>query len=192
MEKIRSFIAIELPEEVKKALSELQHRFKSSGNLPVKWVNPGNIHLTLKFLGDVDTESVGEILKAMEEAVQGTSPFYIEVRGLGVFPNMNRVQVIWVGLHGELEKLGNLQKNIEAILKPLGFTPENRPFTPHLTLARVRDFARPEERQKLGQLISASNFEGKYTINVTYVNLMKSVLTPEGPIYSKLGSIALK
>jgi len=192
MEKIRSFIAIELPEEVKKALSDLQNKFKKSGSLPVKWVDPGNIHLTLKFLGDVDADSIEGILKAMEEAVKGAVPFNIEVKGLGVFPNMNRIQIVWVGLHGELEKLVNLQKNIETNLKPLGFTPENRPFTPHLTLARMRDFARPEERQKLGRLVSESNFEEKHVINVTSVNLMKSVLTREGPIYSRLGAVTLK
>ncbi len=192
MEKIRSFIAIELPGEVKKALADLQQRFKSAGSLPVKWVDPGNIHLTLKFLGDIDANNIDKILKAIEEAVQDKSSLSIEVRGLGVFPNLNRIQVIWVGLHGELEKLEQLQKSIEANLKPLGFPPENRPFTPHLTLARVRDFARPEERQKLGQLISAASFEGKYTIDITSINLMKSQLAPDGPKYSKLGVITLK
>ena len=192
MEKIRSFIAIELPGELKQALAELQRKFNSAGSLPVKWVDPGNIHLTLKFLGDIDADSPGKIMKALEEAASGITSFNIEVRGLGVFPNMNRIQVIWVGLHGELEKLGQLQKRIETSLKPLGFPPENRPFTPHLTLARVRDYARPDERQKLGQVISAANFEGKYTIKVTAVNLMRSQLTREGPIYSKLGAVTLK
>ena len=88
-------------------------------------------------------------------------PFNIEASGLGVFPNMKRIQIIWVGLSGELEKLGQLQKRIEESLKPLGFPAEARPFTPHLTLARVRDYARPDERQKLGQLISATEFRGE-------------------------------
>ena len=192
MEKIRSFIAIELPGELKQALAELQRRFKSAGSLPVKWVEPSNIHLTIKFLGDIDAGSPDKIIKALNEAVSSSKPFNIEVRGLGVFPNMNRIQIIWVGLYGELEKLGQLQKNIEAGLKPLGYPSENRPFTPHLTLARVRDFARPEERQQLGQLISTASFEGKYIINITSINLMKSQLTPEGPIYSKLGTVTLK
>ncbi len=192
MEKIRSFIAVELPGELKQALAELQRKLNSSGSLPVKWVDPGNIHLTLKFLGDIDADSPAKIIKALEEAANGITSFNIEVSELGVFPNMNRIQVIWVGLHGELEKLGQLQKRLETGLKPLGFPPENRPFTPHLTLARVRDYARPEERQKLGQIIAAANFEGKYTIKVTAVNLMRSRLTPEGPIYSKLGTVALK
>ncbi len=192
MEKIRSFIAIELPAEVKQALAEVQRKIKSAGNLPVRWVDPANIHLTLKFLGDIDADSPAKIIGALEEAIKGSKPFDIEVKGLGVFPNMNRIQIIWVGLYGEMEKLGQIQKNIEAGLKPLGFLPENRPFTPHLTLGRVRDYCRPEERQKLGQVISANSFEGKHIITVTSINLMKSQLTPEGPIYSKLGAVTLK
>jgi 2'-5' RNA ligase len=192
MEKIRSFIAIELPGELKQALTELQRKFRSTGSLPVKWVDPGNIHLTLKFLGDIYADNVGKINAALEEAVRSLTPFSIEVKGIGVFPNMNRIQVIWVGLYGETEKLGQLQKRIETSLESLGFPPENRPFTPHLTLARVRDYARPEERQRLGQFISTASFEGKYVINVTAVNLMRSELTREGPIYSKLGAATLK
>jgi 2'-5' RNA ligase len=192
MEKIRSFIAIELPEDLKKALAELQREFRSAGNSPVKWVQVDNIHLTLKFLGDIDIDSTDKITAALEGAVNNITPFSIEASKLGVFPNLNRIQIIWVGLYGELEKLAQLQKRIEESLKPLGFPPENRPFSPHLTLGRVRDYARPDERQKLGQLITAANFEGKYTINVNNINLMRSQLTREGPIYSKLRIITLK
>jgi 2'-5' RNA ligase len=192
MEKIRSFIAIELPGEVKQALTRLQEELKSSGSLPLRWVEPKNIHVTLKFLGDIEVAVTGKITSALEDAVRESHPFGIEVKGLGVFPSLKRIQIVWVGLYGELEKLGQLQKRIEENLKPLGFPQENRPFTPHLTLARVRDYARPNERQKLGEIISATNFEGQYKINVNAVNLMKSQLTCEGPIYSKIGTVALK
>ncbi len=192
MEPIRSFIAIELPEEVKQALTGLQGRLKSAGNLPLRWVEPNNIHVTLKFLGDIDAAITGKITAALEAAARGSNPFNIEVSGLGVFPNMNRIQIIWVGLFGELEKLGQLQKRIEANLKPLGFPAETRPFTPHLTLARVRDYARPDERKKLGEIISTTKFAEKHEISVNAVHLMRSQLTREGPIYSKLGTITLK
>jgi RNA 2',3'-cyclic 3'-phosphodiesterase len=192
MEKIRSFIAVELPGELKKALAELQGRFKSAGSLPLRWVEPGNIHITLKFLGDIDVDITGKITAALEASIQDIQPFSIEAGGLAVFPNMQRIQIIWVGLSGDLQKLGQLQKRIEENLKPLGFPAENRPFTPHLTLARVRDYARPVERQKLGELISATGFEGKYKIDVKAVNLMRSQLTREGPIYSRISTVALK
>jgi 2'-5' RNA ligase len=192
MEQIRSFIAIELPQELKLALARLQEKIKSAGNAPVKWVDPGNIHVTLKFLGDVSAEITGKITSALEEAVRGTRPFNIEVSGIGVFPNMRRVQIVWVGLAGELEKLGQLQQRIETGLIPLGFKAESRSFTPHLTLARVRDYAGPDERQKLGQLIAGMSFDTKYKIDVNAIHLMRSQLTREGPIYSRISTVALK
>jgi 2'-5' RNA ligase len=192
MEKIRSFIAIELPQELKLALSRLQEKLKSASSVPIRWVDPGNIHLTLKFLGDIDPEMTSKITSMLEEAARGMPPFSIEAIGLGVFPNMKRVQIIWVGLAGELEKLGQLQKRIEESLTPLGFPSETRAFTPHLTLARVRDYAHPNDRLTLGELIANMSFEQKYKINVNAILLMKSQLTREGPIYSRISSIALK
>lgn len=192
MEQIRSFIAIELPREIKLAIASLQDKLKASGGAPVRWVDPDNIHLTLKFLGDIDTGITGRIAAALEEAARGTHPFKVEVSGLGVFPNPRRVQVVWVGLTGELEKLGQLQKRIEDGLVPLGFPAEGRAFTPHLTLARVRDYAGPDERQKLGQLIEKTEFDVKYAIKVNTVQLMRSQLTREGPVYTRISTIELK
>ena len=192
MEQIRSFIAIELPREVKSALARLQDKLKAAGSAPVRWVDPGSIHLTLKFLGDIDTGITGRITSVLGEAARGTHPFNIEVSGLGVFPNIRRVQIVWVGLTGELEKLGQLQKRIEAGLIPLGFPAEARAFTPHLTIARVRDYAGSDERQRLGQLIERTGFNAQYTIKVDAVQLMRSQLTREGPIYSRIGTVELK
>ncbi len=192
MEKIRSFIAIELPQELKLALSRLQEKLKSTCSVPVRWVDPGNIHLTLKFLGDISPDITSRITSALENAAQGTHPFSIEASGLGVFPNMERIQIIWVGLAGELERLGQLQKRIEACLIPLGFPSETKPFTPHLTLARVRDYARRDERLALGEIIAGMSFEQRYKINVNAILLIKSQLTREGPIYTRISTIVLK
>ncbi len=192
MEQIRSFIAIELPDELKLALSQLELELKSGKQPWVKWVDTKNIHLTLKFLGNISTDRVSEITKAMEEATQGIPPFHLEVRSLGVFPNLKRVQVVWVGISGEVEKLVRLQQCIESNLAHLGFTPESRPFTPHLTLARLRNQASLEERQKFGQLIASTRFEAAHTIKVEAINLMRSQLTREGAIYSLISSARLK
>ena len=192
MEQIRSFIAIELPGELKLALARLQDKLKSGSRAPVKWVDTDSVHLTLKFLGNIDSGIVGKITSALEEAVRGTHPFSIEVSGLGVFPNIRRVQVVWVGLTGEVEKLGQLQQRIETGLVPLGFAAESRPFTPHLTLGRVRDYVTPDERQDLGQLVTGTAFEAKYKMSIDAVHLMKSQLTREGPIYSKISTVALR
>jgi len=191
MEQIRSFIAIELPDDLKLALAQLQERLKAGKQLGVKWVDPYGIHLTLKFLGNIDIDRVSAITKAIETAVQGISPFHLEVKDLGAFPNLRRVQVVWVGVSGEVEKLGQLQQRIESKLTPLGFTAEARPFTPHLTLARLRNQASLDERQRLGHLIASTKFEGAYSIEVEAINLIKSQLTGEGAIYSRISSLKL-
>jgi len=192
MEQIRSFIAIELPDELKAELSRLQARLKSGGQYPVKWVDPYSIHLTLKFLGNIAVDRTGKITAAIEEAAQEVPPFRLEVKELGVFPNLRRVQVAWVGVSGEADKLAQLQQRIETNLERLGFARESRSFTPHFTLARLRDRASPEERQEFGQLITSTRFEATTAIEVDAINLMKSQLTREGAIYSRISSVGLK
>jgi len=192
MEPIRSFIAIELPNELKSELTRLEARLKSDNQPGVKWVNPDSIHLTLKFLGNIAADRTGEITRAMENAVQGISPFHLEVKELGVFPNLRRVQVAWVGISGEVDKLSQLQKRIETALTPLGFAPETRAFTPHLTLARLRDQTPPDERQRFGQLIANTKFDTAGTIEVDAISLMRSQLTRKGAIYSQISLVELK
>jgi 2'-5' RNA ligase len=125
-------------------------------------------------------------------AAQGTPPFHLKVSGLGTFPNLRRVQVAWVGVSGEVDQLNQLQCRIESNLARLGFAEESRTFTPHLTLARLRNSASPEERQRFGQLIAGTEFEAGYTWKVAAVSLMKSQLTREGAIYSRISSVELK
>ena len=191
VDQIRSFIAIELPDELKRELGELEARLKSGKQPWVKWVDPNSIHLTLKFLGNININSTEEITKAMEEAAREIAPFQLEVKGVGVFPNLKRVQVVWVGLGGEIDKLSQLQQRLESNLERLGFAPETRKFTAHLTLARVRNQASLEERQRFGQLIAGNKFEAG-TIKVDAINLMRSQLTREGAIYSRISSVRLK
>lgn len=192
MEEIRSFVAIELPREVKLALARIQNRMKSGSRAPVKWVEPDIIHLTLKFLGNITPGITGRITAALEEACREVHPFPLELNGLGVFPNPRRVQVVWIGLTGEVERLGQLQKRIDSGLAPLGFKAESRPFTPHLTLARVRDQATPDERQALGQIVTGITLEGGGSLNINAVHLMRSHLTNEGPVYTRISSVMLK
>ena len=137
-------------------------------------------------------DKTGEITGAIEKAAQGVPPFQLEVKDLGVFPNFRRVRVVWVGISGEVAQLSQLQQRIESNLSPLGFAPESRPFTPHLTLARVREQASPIEQQSFGQLIANTRFEGVYGFSVDSINLMRSQLTSEGAIYSQISSVKLK
>jgi 2'-5' RNA ligase len=191
MERVRSFIAIELPEELKGELLMLNERLESGGHHGVKWVDPAGIHLTLKFLGDVAIDRLDDVTAALAEATQGILPFKLEVGGLGVFPNPRRVRVAWVGLSGEIEKLQQLQRQVESSLAKIGFPAESRKFTPHLTLARVRDQVTPHERQSFGRLIESTDFKSGYGIVVDTVFLMRSQLTRQGAVYSRLSSVEL-
>lgn len=192
MEKVRSFIAIELPEEVRAGLSSAVDSLRPAQHPYVKWVRVDSIHLTLIFLGNIDRGQVGPITEAIAAAARGMSPFRLELGRLGVFPNLRRPQVIWVGVVGEVEKLAALKQGIDSALLPLGFTPESRSFKPHLTLGRVRERASAEERRRLGELVMGTGFEGGFPFEVGEVNLMRSRLTPSGAIYSRISSISLE
>jgi len=192
MDEIRSFIAIELPGELRRTLSKLQTQLKSGEQRSVKWVDPNSIHLTLKFLGNITFKQIEDVTRAMEQAAAGISPFNLEVKELGVFPGPKRVRVVWVGLTSDLDQLKRLQQKIESTVSPLGFPSKAREFTPHLTLARVRDDATPQEREALGQLITSTKAAIDYSFTVDSLNLMRSILSREGAIYSRIAAIPLK
>jgi len=190
-EQIRSFIAIELPEEAREGLARLRKELERDEHKFVKWVDPGGIHLTLKFLGNISSKRVTEITEAMEEAAHGISPFHLEISGLGAFPSLRQARVFWVGIGGEMDKLFRLQQNIDSALAALGFAKEERSFVPHLTLARIRQGASPPERRSFGELVGSAIFEDKYYIKVEAIRLMRSQLTPAGAIYTCLSVVGL-
>jgi len=190
-EEIRSFIAIELPEEAKKGLARLRKELERDEHKFVKWVDPRGIHLTLKFLGNIPFNRITEITKAIEEAAQGVSPFHLEISSLGAFPSLRQARVFWVGIGGEVDKLSRLQQDIDSALAALGFTKEERPFVPHLTLARIKEGASPPERRSFGELVGSTIFEDKYPVEVEAIKLMRSQLTPAGAIYTCLSVVGL-
>ena len=190
-EQIRSFIAIELPEEIKRGLARLRGELEREEHTFVKWVDVEGIHLTLKFLGNIPLKRVAEITNAMEEATQGISPFHLEISGLGAFPDLKQPRVLWVGIGGDIDKLSSLQQKIDSALASLGFAKEECPFMPHLTLARVRQGASPLERKALGEIVMSASFETKFMVAVDAISLMRSQLTPTGAIYTRLAAVEL-
>ncbi len=186
MEQLRSFIAIELTEEVRSGLKAVLTLLKSENHQIARWVDPSSIHLTLKFLGNVPSDRITTISQSIKTAAGEVKPFKLEINGLGAFPSLFRPQVIWIGLSGQVDQLKKLQTAIESQITPLGFPMENRPFTPHLTLARVRDTASVTERQKLGEKVSTTDLRSGFSISVNSISLMRSQLTPAGAIYTRL------
>ena len=183
---MRSFIAIELSETVKSTLAELQQEFKKCG-ADVRWVNPDNVHLTLKFLGNIEEKSAEETLKLMEKTCSRYNPFNIELKGLGTFPNSKSPRVLWVGISGN-SVLAELQRDIEDGMASLGFASENRKFTPHLTLGRFRSLKGKECLLEAIKLFEKNSFG---LINVKSIFLMRSDLSPAGARYTKIGEVPL-
>ena len=186
MPDIRVFVAIKLSEEILARLGEAQQRlWRSPGGRTGRWVNPQNIHLTLKFLGDVATHQLGDIYQAVERGCQGIPPFPLRISGLGCFPSTQRPRIIWAGAQaGEL--LSKLQREIESQLAPLGIPPENRAFRPHLTLARIQRQATTKESRSLGETIASQPINAYGQQRVDRVAVIKSDLRPSGAVYIPL------
>jgi 2'-5' RNA ligase len=184
---IRTFIAVRLPEIVLAAIDSVQERLAAHG-LNVRWVATGNIHLTLKFLGEVDEDEVEDIAAVLTEAVNGFAPLRLAAAGVGVFPSVKRARVIWVGLSGQLPELASLQRSIEDRLATIGYPPEKRPFSGHLTLGRVKGLI---AASRLTTAMGAFRDFASETFEVDRVVLFKSDLRPTGAIYTELRQVTL-
>jgi len=193
MEQIRTFVAIELDKALKTALRRIQASLKNSQASDIaRWVSPDSVHLTLKFLGNVPVTRVEEIGQAVHQACQPYAPFQICLTDLGCFPHARRPRVIWVGIGGQVETLVRLQRSVDSELNRIGFKPEKRGFTPHLTLARIRDRARPHERQELARLVAVAQVDTTASMTVREVSLIRSDLRPSGAVYTCLAAALLE
>ena len=158
----------------------------------MRWVNPDGIHLTLKFLGETDPGLVGKILGGLERAAAGIRPFNLCLSGIGAFPSVSSPRVIWVGVKGDLDLVGELQGRIDREMRSVGgFSVEGRSFTPHLTLGRLGDNVSGEERRRTGRGLGKVALESEAWWQVNEVRLIRSTLTPSGAVYDPLGSCRL-
>ncbi len=187
MEKIRTFIAIKLTPEISSNISKLQEELKKT-SAQVKWVKPENIHLTLKFLGHVTPEELEKVKLITKETLEPFAPFEVSISGLGAFPKIKYPRVIWVGVDQGKEELKRMVSNLEERLARIGFAKEKRPFSPHLTLGRVKSSKGRERLIEALSLVKASNLGN---MRVTKISIMKSELRPEGPIYTILEETVL-
>jgi 2'-5' RNA ligase len=182
--KIRAFIAIELPDTVKEFLEDISSRLKKC-RADVKWVRTNGMHLTLKFLGNVDVDLLPIIERDLRMIFTEQKPFSLRVLGLGAFPGLARPRVVWAGLNDPGNMTPPLASKVDEILEPLGFQREKRPFAPHLTLGRVRS------NKNSGDLVEAvrqsMDISGP-TFVADHAVLFESVLKPTGAEYSAIGS----
>ncbi|RMF65796.1 MAG: RNA 2',3'-cyclic phosphodiesterase [Calditrichaeota bacterium] len=185
MNPIRTFIAIELPDDLRRRIAAAQAELKQTRER-VGWTRPENIHLTLRFLGDVAQERIPAVADAMGNAAAGFSVFSVTVAGLGAFPNLKRPRVLWVGVQDPGGELTELARRLENALNEIGFERERRPFRPHLTLGRVKS---PPSRAFCDRLAQARFDPGQ--VRVSEIVLMKSDLRPTGAVYTPLNRVAL-
>jgi 2'-5' RNA ligase len=184
---MRTFIAIPLPAEARALLGELQSKLRPFG-AEVKWTSTSAIHLTLKFLGEIDPAVLPRLAKLLREATVSELPFQLRLHGVGGFPSLRNPRVIWCGLEGDLQELASLQKKVEAACLDAGCAPEERPFQPHLTLGRVRG---KRNLQPLLDYIKIGSAE-EHAFVARELNIYQSVLRPQGAVYTVLEKIELK
>lgn len=179
---IRTFLAIDLPEEIKVQIENVQNRLKSTVK-GIRWTRPEGIHLTLKFFGNISENKIADISSVVEKNTVDIRPLSLKVSTLGTFPNLKRPRVLWLGIGGSVEKLSDLQKEIEKDLESIGFQRENRAFRAHLTLGRIKS---PKNVKGLSEIIKNEEIYDAGSFCAGGLTLLKSDLTPQGAIYTKL------
>jgi RNA 2',3'-cyclic 3'-phosphodiesterase len=184
---IRTFLAFDIEDQkILRNISHVQKMLANSG-ADLKLVNPENIHVTIRFLGDIQTSMVDALYEEMKQI--WFSPFTIQLQGLGAFPKPNHPRVVWAGIKNGSKELKDVFQQLEPRLRGLGFQPDNKGFSPHLTLARVRS---GRNKLNLAEVIN-KNVDYEFgTINAKCLKLKKSDLTPRGPIYTDLREVCAK
>lgn len=185
---MRTFIAIEIPDGIKQEMVKAQEQLKRSG-VDAGWTRPEGIHLTLKFLGEVPEAELDGVKAALIQAAEGKGRFRLEVGGAGVFPNERNPRVAWIGMAGDIDKLSALQAAVEETMTEIGFEREDRKFTPHLTLGRIKYIKSREAWQKALDGIKDIRLPG---FDVAAVSLMKSELKRTGAVYTEVARVELK
>jgi RNA 2',3'-cyclic 3'-phosphodiesterase len=184
---IRAFLAIELPEALRVGLAQVQEELKRS-RADVRWVPVGNIHLTLKFFGNVPDDEIGPLAQAARDAAAETAPLQLQATNAGAFPSPNAPRVVWLGLGGDMVPLTQLFYRLEKAFAALGYPPEGRAFNPHLTLGRVKS---PGNRDKLARMLGKMPPVDWPPFEVKELILFQSVLSPQGSKYTPLQVIPL-
>ena len=185
---MRAFIAIEIPQAVKEGMAVVRDRLRSAG-VDAGWSRPEGVHLTLKFLGEVSEELVPEIMRTLALALGDAGRFRLGVEGVGVFPNPAAARVVWFGLSGDVQALAALQAAVEQAMAGLGIERDDRPFTPHLTLGRIRLIRKRSAWLEGLAEVRNSRLPG---FEVGSVSLIESQLRQTGAVYRELGRVALK
>lgn len=176
---MRLFVGIGLPPECRRAIAAAVAPLRS-GRTPVSWTPEGNLHVTLKFLGEVPPENADGVVRCLDASSRSVGPFDMAVEGAGAFPSLRAARVLWVGVREPLELVGKLHQNMEDALSGAGFPREERPFHPHITVGRARGGLPPGWGEEYARALSATRFG---IVRVTSFQLYESRLSPGGSTY---------
>lgn len=191
MKMLRCFLALELPASVQQAIRGATSQTRRAlGADVVRWIPEPNIHLTLKFLGETAPSSVEQIGAALQSEVPQYKHFVVELRGMGAFPSVKRARVLWIGLQAP-PALASLQHELDVATSRLGYVSEEREFSPHLTIGRVRQNASSSDLQRIREVLEANPIDYLAAFTVDAVHLYASELLPTGSVYSKLRTVDL-
>ena len=176
---MRTFIAVEIPDDIKEKVGDYLDSIRGMFDNKMKWIFPGNLHFTIKFLGEVQQSDIGVLEECVSNTASGFDPFVIGLSGIGFFPSERNPRVIWLGADGGGDGLLEVYHKLESCLEHHGFDRDSKPFSPHLTIGRVR------KHLKLVVPKEINEFE-PVTFKVNSLAIIKSVLTPRGPVYERL------
>ena len=190
-EQLRLFVAVTLPAEARDAIARLIQGLRAADLTGVRLVDPDGVHLTLKFLGNVDSTRVPTLTGALNAVGGDAAPFALHLHGVGVFPDRRSPRVLWAGVSGDTEALAALARRVDDACANVGFAREQRPFSPHLTVARLRDRAFADDRQRAGTVLADIGLALGESFAVKAFHLIRSTLTPSGPIYDTVHTVTL-
>lgn len=191
MSLLRVFIAVDIPLPIRQAIRDQTSSLRAALGTIVRWVPLENLHLTLKFIGDISPANVDMLKNMLVSETKDCAPFPLEVGGLGSFPTPRRARVIWIGIHAPAA-LASLQRGIESAAARLGYEEEARPFSPHLTIGRVKQPIGAAEQQKVRAALERTEVGALGIAEVTAIHLYKSDLKSSGAEYTRLFSAPLK
>ena len=191
MSRLRAFIAVEIPLDIRQDIEHATSNLRRGTGSLIRWVAVENMHLTLKFLGDIPTANMEVLTQMIRAEADSFNCFDIHLTGIGSFPNPKRPRVIYIGIQAPAE-LEAFQRQLESATRRLGYNSEERAFAPHLTIGRVRQNIPPDDLQKIRRALEASKIDSPGTAKVNSVHLYKSDLKPTGPVYTKLFSAHLR
>jgi 2'-5' RNA ligase len=189
---LRSFIAVEIPAEIQSALARsIAPLQKTLTDQLIRWVAPQNVHLTLKFLGDVSPANLERLAEALKAETLAHETFNMSAGGFGAFPNPRRARILWIGLEAPIA-LMSLLRGVEAVAARLGYASEDRPFSPHLTIGRVRQNVSGSDLQRIRTALEGAVVGRLGSVHVDALHIFKSDLQPGGSVYTHLYTLPMK